>query len=335
MVDTHMTSYIPELTRRALIISCALLVFGGFSAIAAQKRAQVSRDTAAAIRLYEMGETDAAIMALRKITFSRQDDFDAWYYLGLAYSRQGPSHSALLAFERAVALQSDHADAAAKLATLLVLGGDMDRARAFANQAISLGVNDAAMHYVKAEAYRETGDDLSALEEANESLRLDAGFTDAWLTKARALRALKRDRDAADALEAYLSSGPDDGDTPLWREELVRWEAALQSNATSRDSFDPSVPKPNKNTVRARILSKPTPSYTDRARKAGVAGTVQIQVVLQSNGEVGDIRVVRWLRFGLTTAAVNAAKQIKFEPATIDGRPVSQFVRIDYSFNIH
>jgi hypothetical protein len=32
--------------------------------------------------------------------------------------------------------------------------------------------------------------------------------------------------------------------------------------------------------------------------------------------------------------AVKAARQIKFIPATKDGRPVSQFIQIEYNFRI-
>jgi hypothetical protein len=38
---------------------------------------------------------------------------------------------------------------------------------------------------------------------------------------------------------------------------------------------------------------------------------------------------------GLTEACINAARKIKFIPAMKDGRFVSQYVTIEYNFNIY
>ena len=38
------------------------------------------------------------------------------------------------------------------------------------------------------------------------------------------------------------------------------------------------------------------------------------------------------LKFGLTEAAMNAARQIKFTPAVRDGQPASQFATLSYEF---
>jgi hypothetical protein len=41
------------------------------------------------------------------------------------------------------------------------------------------------------------------------------------------------------------------------------------------------------------------------------------------------------LPYGLTEAAIAAARQIKFEPATLDGKPVSMFMQLEYNFNLY
>jgi len=38
---------------------------------------------------------------------------------------------------------------------------------------------------------------------------------------------------------------------------------------------------------------------------------------------------------GLTEKAIAAARSIRFQPAQKDGRPVSQYAVIEYSFNIY
>jgi len=102
------------------------------------------------------------------------------------------------------------------------------------------------------------------------------------------------------------------------------------------DGVDPNkVYKPDQVTTKARITSKPTPEYTEEARKNQVTGTVVLQMILNSSGGVTDIRTVSGLPFGLTEKAIAAARRIRFTPAIREGRPVSQYIRVEYNFNIY
>lgn len=86
---------------------------------------------------------------------------------------------------------------------------------------------------------------------------------------------------------------------------------------------------------KARLLSRPEPDYTRRARRNGVRGTVVIRAVLAASGKVGMIIVAKGLPEGLTEEAIKAARAIKFEPAERDGQKVSQWVILEYNFNIY
>ncbi|MEA2176518.1 MAG: hypothetical protein QOD00_4110, partial [Blastocatellia bacterium] len=86
---------------------------------------------------------------------------------------------------------------------------------------------------------------------------------------------------------------------------------------------------------KARITSRPEPQYTEEARKNQISGTVVLRAVLGSNGSVSGIRAVSGLPFGLTERAIAAAHQIKFVPAMKDGRAVSQYIQIEYNFNLY
>jgi TonB family protein len=88
-------------------------------------------------------------------------------------------------------------------------------------------------------------------------------------------------------------------------------------------------------TQKARIISKPEAQYTEEARKNQVTGTVVLRAVLGSGGQVTGIRAVSGLPNGLTEKAISAAHLIKFTPAMKDGRPVSQYIQIEYSFNLY
>ena len=89
------------------------------------------------------------------------------------------------------------------------------------------------------------------------------------------------------------------------------------------------------NVTPLNILSKPRAAYTDRARQALVSGTVVVLVGMSEDGIVKHVMVVKSLGYGLDEAAVSAARQIKFEPKRIDGKPVSVVKTIEYSFNIY
>ena len=86
---------------------------------------------------------------------------------------------------------------------------------------------------------------------------------------------------------------------------------------------------------KARVLSKPEPQYTEDARKNQITGTVVLRAVFTSGGQVTNIRAVSGLPYGLTERAIAAARQIRFTPATKDGRPVSMYIQLEYNFNLY
>jgi TonB family protein len=88
-------------------------------------------------------------------------------------------------------------------------------------------------------------------------------------------------------------------------------------------------------TSKARLLSKPNPSYTEEARQNQISGTIVLRVVLSASGEVTNIHAMSSLPYGLTERAIEAAKQVKFIPATKDGHPVSMWMELQYNFNLY
>jgi TonB family protein len=88
-------------------------------------------------------------------------------------------------------------------------------------------------------------------------------------------------------------------------------------------------------TRKAVITFKPEPGFTEEARKNNVTGVVRLRAVLSSSGGVTNISVIKPLPDGLTEKAIAAARQIKFQPAQKDGRTVSQYIVLEYNFNIY
>jgi TonB family protein len=83
-------------------------------------------------------------------------------------------------------------------------------------------------------------------------------------------------------------------------------------------------------------LAQPRPNYTSDAMRAKVQGTVLLECVVEPDGTVSQIEVVRSLdsRFGLDEEAVKAARQWRFKPGIRDGEPVPVLVTIELTFSL-
>ena len=102
--------------------------------------------------------------------------------------------------------------------------------------------------------------------------------------------------------------------------------AAQQSKAKTVEAAPRIVP--------AEILSKPTPAYTEEARKLHVEGEVLLEVVLEASGKLKVVRVVRGLGHGLDESAIHAAEQINFKPALRDGQPADSTAVLHIIFQL-
>ena len=81
-------------------------------------------------------------------------------------------------------------------------------------------------------------------------------------------------------------------------------------------------------------LEAPAPAYTELARRARAEGKVIVQVVIDEEGRVTDVKVLRAVGFGLTEAAVQAVERWRFEPARLEGRAVSVYYNLTVRFTL-
>ena len=71
--------------------------------------------------------------------------------------------------------------------------------------------------------------------------------------------------------------------------------------------------------VRTRV----EPAYPDLARRAGIEGTVELEVTIDPSGKVSDVEVVRGLPLGLSEAAAAAVRRWTWKPARGPAGPVA------------
>lgn len=133
--------------------------------------------------------------------------------------------------------------------------------------------------------------------------------------------------EAAATVEEILKLNPPNAE--FWRDRLetLRLYSQPISSPDQRTVFgDSEVQK------RARFIDLPAASYTDEARSNKIKGDVRLRVVLASDGTVRNVFPIKSLSRGLTESAMEAARQIKFQPAIRNGEPASQFATFVYEF---
>jgi len=80
--------------------------------------------------------------------------------------------------------------------------------------------------------------------------------------------------------------------------------------------------------VAPQVLERAEAEYPEEARLAGLTGTVVVRIVVGTDGRVTSAWVVQGAGHGFDESALQAARKLRFQPATRDGKPVP--VQLDY-----
>jgi TonB family protein len=83
------------------------------------------------------------------------------------------------------------------------------------------------------------------------------------------------------------------------------------------------------------LVHQVEPKYTADAMRAKIAGDVTVRAVVGTDGAVQRAWVVQSLDDQLDAQAVAAAKQWRFQPATLNGQPVASVVTLILAFHLH
>lgn len=110
---------------------------------------------------------------------------------------------------------------------------------------------------------------------------------------------------------------------------------AAQPLAQTNPSFGQGAVRPGNGIAPPRLIKQVEPRYTTEAMRQKIAGNVELEAVVNVDGTVGDVRIVKSLdgTYGLDQNAVMAAKQWLFTPGQDrDGHPVPVIVTLILSF---
>ncbi|HEX7186224.1 MAG TPA: TonB family protein [Thermoanaerobaculia bacterium] len=86
--------------------------------------------------------------------------------------------------------------------------------------------------------------------------------------------------------------------------------------------------------TRPEKISGAPPAYTEEARKARVTGVVILESIIDEQGNVTNVKVLKGLPMGLSEAAAEAVQNWKFKPATFEGRPVKVYYTLTVNFQV-
>src|SRR2546425_787940 len=117
--------------------------------------------------------------------------------------------------------------------------------------------------------------------------------------------------------DVYASRGASRG------EPMVRVDASERPAVTVENEM-----------LSGRVISLPRPVYPEEARQQKVTGTVRVLVTVDEKGNVTDAEAVSGTPL-LQGAAVDAARQARFEPISREGRPAKTKTIISYNFQLY
>jgi TonB family protein len=115
---------------------------------------------------------------------------------------------------------------------------------------------------------------------------------------------------------------------------LVTLILEFRDPASPRTVRFPKPPGPAGTGTEPVVVREVRPSYTAEARRLGITGHVELEAMVEADGTVGMVRVVRSLdsQYGLDAEAIVAAKQWQFRPGTLKGQPVPTLVTLILEF---
>ena len=87
-------------------------------------------------------------------------------------------------------------------------------------------------------------------------------------------------------------------------------------------------------TKNPELLESVQPVYPDQAQEEGIEGVVTLKLVLDVDGFVSEATVQEGVHPLLDEAAVEAAYELVFSPAEIDGKPAAIALLFSFTFEM-
>ena len=120
-------------------------------------------------------------------------------------------------------------------------------------------------------------------------------------------------------------------------EQLPAGDSSLSSGLLAGNANQPAAPAAptpvGGDVVTARLISSVPPAYPALARTQHIQGDVRVDALIGVNGRVTSMKVVSGPTL-LHQAAMDALRQWKYQPATLDGKPVAMHLTVTIQFHL-
>jgi TonB family protein len=136
-------------------------------------------------------------------------------------------------------------------------------------------------------------------------------------------------------LTAMLKPGLDRSRVGLRRGFVLTAGLALVFGGLGLLRADEEVQKVGGDVQAPRLLHKVEPEYSEAAKDAKIAGTVELFVKINTKGRVSSAEVKQSLHPDLDANAVAAVKQWTFQPGMRKGKPVAVAATIEVNFKTY
>lgn len=314
--------------------------------------AQADADKSEAIKAYQAGDFVMAAKLFKKVVSKNSGDADAWVQLGNSYIELNKINDSIEPYEKAINLAPDNENYRLQLATAYLIRRDL-RAELLAASILEANPKSAEANFILGSTAYIQEDYAKAVEYASAATKLDPTSAEAYrllyvslisnfaaspTTKnpnSEAARTMLKK--AVEAFEHYYSLSRPESKKELETElKDVRFFADYYSGRIPRDPIlADKEPPVERGSTPLRIIKRNLPVYPSRARARGTEGNVILLISFQPNGTVGAVMVLKSADKDMDQSAIEAARAIRFEPATKNGTPISVVKRLEYIFSIY
>ncbi|RMG44569.1 MAG: TonB family protein [Acidobacteria bacterium] len=258
---------------------------------------------------YFQGDFASAIEYVQKAISQRGEDkpFAAAYnLLGLAYYRSDLYEPAVEAFRRASQQRSRYPDALCSLGDALWLQATTQPGRGEPGVTLDRAWKESNMREAIA-AYRQAIEQQSNFARAHRQLGLALIGIDP--------------EEARRELELFLQYAPHSSDA-AWVQQVIK-DLRKISDLHRCDEADLTP---------VTLQSQPSLESLTTEETRRVKGVIELGAIFTADGKVKAVHVIKGLRSDLDAQAIKAVRNLKFQPAKKDGKPVSVLntVRITY-----
>lgn len=138
---------------------------------------------------------------------------------------------------------------------------------------------------------------------------------------------------SAPPVRADLADGASTGDGPSLPDALARLPRATSAHRPGSGAVDSLPAVPGSETGSPDFSGNPPPAYPAQSLALREEGTVTLRLSIDESGRVTTVELVQSSGYArLDTAAVNAARKYRGQPARRDGRPVAVVRRMEFRF---